>query len=117
MDCHDRVLRFAEISDDENYVFRVIRTPGLPDVKVHLSDAYNYGEMDYLQRPAILNRGDFVLIAKPEGNYFSEDVERARRDGIGLGKIGKFMGALNCKQVWLYKTPEEKHERRGRGTG
>lgn len=35
----------------------------------------------------------------------------ARREGLGIGMIGKFMGTLNSHDVWEYETPEERRER------
>jgi hypothetical protein len=80
-------------------------------ILVWLTDAYFFTEMDYHNRPLVLRTGDFILVAKPEGGFGVSDdlVEQAR---IGVGQIGKLMGALNTRQMWTYLTPDEREERR-----
>jgi hypothetical protein len=113
---HNKVVHVEDISDDENVIFRVVRRSPLSAVNVLLTDAYIYGEMDYLQKPTAIKRGDFILIARPESHMGDVNIEEVRKDGIGIGKIGKFMGALSSPAVWIYKSQEEKEdERRGRG--
>ncbi len=116
---HTKVSRVEEIKDADNYLYRITRVGFMPPLVVHLSDAYSYVEMEYLDKPRMLQRGDFILIAKPEGGCGPEDIERAKEDGIGMGKLAKLMGALNAVQIWTYKSSEEREEekRRRRGTG
>lgn len=108
MQGHSEVLRLTNILNEEDWLFRIERNRGRPAVIVHMSDAYFYGEMEYMTRPSCLGRGDFILIAKPEARYNDDLVDLARMDKIGIGKIGKLMGALGHEKVWLYKDREEK---------
>jgi hypothetical protein len=62
---------------------------------------------DYFSKPSILKRGDFILIARPEAGLNEEIIPIAKNDGIGIGQIGKLMGALNYKNVCEYTPPEE----------
>jgi hypothetical protein len=105
---HTIVVSCTPLPNDDDYLFEVARRCGMAPVLVHLSDAYRYGEVDYLTRPSQLKRGSFIIVAKPEGDYAEELVNQAREDGIGLGNIGKFMGALNRREVWKYESPEER---------
>jgi hypothetical protein len=75
---------------------------------VHLSDAYDYGQWEYLSHPREIGRGDFILIAGFNSRFDESLVELARKDGIGIGVLAKFMGALNLPELWKYKSPEEK---------
>jgi hypothetical protein len=112
---HSAVECYTDKSDGENYLFLIERNRERPPVLVHLSDAYFYGQLEYIARPSQLGRGDFILIARPEASYDEGIVAAARRNGIGIGKISKLMGALNQEKIWLYETIEEKKEReRGR---
>ena len=99
---HSKVSGFSEIPDDNDILYRIERVGDLPDLTVHLSDAYRYTMHDYYCKPAILGHGDFILIARPESEFSEDILAIAARDGIGIGQIGKFMGALNYKDTWLY---------------
>jgi hypothetical protein len=109
---HDRVLSFDPIPSEDDYLYIVHRTNGWPDVTVHLSDAYDYSFAEYVGRPHQLKRNSFVVIALPHAHsVWSAVVDDARDDGIGVGSIRKFMGALNYKDVGTYLTPDERKER------
>jgi len=97
---HSRVERFTRMLIADEYVYAIERTDGFGSVNVFLSDAYRFGRADYVGRPNQITRGDFILIARPEADFDVSLVERARKNGIGIGKIGKLMGALNYKSVW-----------------
>lgn len=89
------------------YIYTIHRKNGAP-VKVYISDAYQYDVGDYLSRPRELGPGDFIF-ANEFGRAISPDaVECARADRIGLGTFGKLKGALNCINVWEYRSPAEK---------
>lgn len=105
---HSEVLSLTNIPAEEDWLFRIERNRGRPPVIVHMSDAYFYGDMEYMARPSCLGGGDFILIARPEAHYSEDLVGTARKDKIGLGKIGKLMGALRHEKLWLYKDREEK---------
>lgn len=99
------------IQDSDEVVFEIERKND-PPIKVHLSDAYSYGEGEYLARPRQIRRGDFILITKPEARFDRSLIARARRDGIGIGQIRKFMGALNSTDVSQFVPQEERAKSR-----
>ena len=112
---HAVVAGCIDVFDKLNYIFRIERRRGLSTVLVYMSDAYFYTKLDYLSRPDEIGPGDFILIARPEAGFSSEALAEARRDCIGLGQIGKLMGALHHEEVWQYQTQEESAmEREGR---
>ena len=104
---HRKVASLVDISDEDNFIVRVERH-GLPAINVHLSDAYCYTEAEFLSRPASIQRGDFILVAKPEGSVTTEALQHARAERIGVGQIGRLMGALNYPEVWSYQPPESR---------
>jgi hypothetical protein len=106
---HSCVASWEPVDNAEEYVYLIKRTRGLPDVPVHLSDAYEYSRAEYLARPAeVTKRNSFVVLGDPHANSPRETlVAEARKDGVGIGDIGKFMGALNSRNVWEYQRPEE----------
>jgi hypothetical protein len=106
MNEHSKVARLSDISDHDNLLFRVERGRSLPDITVHLSDAYCYTIAEYLSRPSQIQKGDFILVAKPEGSFVDDVCLVAKDDCIGIGKLAKFMGALNHREVWNYEPPQ-----------
>ena len=104
---HDKVQRLTDISDDYAFLFEIVRQGAPTPVRVWLNDAYVFTEFDFHNRPDVITRGDFILVARPEAMHNWQDLEMAAENGIGLGKIGKLMGALNRKDVWKYRTKEE----------
>jgi hypothetical protein len=108
MNEHNRVDTWEPLDNDEVYLYLVRRTMGLPDVRVHLSDAYEYTRAEYLARPAeMTKRNSFVVLGLPHATTPRGTlVAEAGEDGVGIGDIGKFMGALNSRRVWEYQTPE-----------
>jgi hypothetical protein len=107
---HSCVERFTRMAVTGEYLYEVERTGGRKPVTVFLSDAYRFGEADYLGRPTQLRRGDFILVARPEAGFDKALIDRARLDGIGLGQIRKFMGALNHTPPCDYIPKEEKDD-------
>lgn len=108
---HDVVEAVDVLPNNDEYVFRITRTRGRSAVNVHLTDAYSYGKVEYASRPNEIQRGSFVVLGLPHGSYEDKVMEGARRDGIGIGHIGKLMGALNSDRAWEYETPDEKANR------
>lgn len=104
---HQNVEYVKDISTSEYYIYRLIRTNDLRDVVVVIDDSYHYGEFDYLSRPPQLNEGGFILIAKPESSFRTEDVEYHKEDKIIVGKIGTLLGALRIDEYWTYERPVE----------
>jgi len=113
MDDHGNVDRLEDITTEEFYLFTIRRARQRDSLTVWLSDAYIFGDMDFFNRPQELQRGDFILVAKPEGGFQVHD-ELIADAHIGVGKIGKFMGALNHRNPWEYLTHEERERREGR---
>jgi len=109
---HSKVLNFEKIDTDNDVVYRIVRISGLPDIHVHLSDAYSYSDYDYLSKPSIIGEGDYIMIAKPEASFGGTEFGVSRRDKIGFGKIGAFLGALNYRNVWEYETSYEREEKK-----
>ena len=102
MDGHSKVASFEDLSTDEFYIYRINRTGGLPPVIVWLSDAYRFTAGEFLARPR-RPKIDYVLIVRPEATNepMSED-----REGIGVGNLSGFMGALNKRRVNEYSIPK-----------
>lgn len=103
---HSKVIKIVQLDIDTEYVFHVVRIAGLPDINVHLSDAYRYTLYDYYAKPYAIREGDFILIARPEAEFDNNLVALAAKDKIGIGSIRKLMGALNRREVWKYHEPE-----------
>jgi hypothetical protein len=116
MNEHSRVVSWEPLDNDDEYLYRITRTQGLPEVYVHLTDAYEYSRAEYLARPAeVVGSNSFVLLGDPNANdATSALIAEARSDGVGVGKIGKFMGALNSRDVSEYESPQERQERETR---
>jgi hypothetical protein len=106
---HDCIESYAPLDNPEEYVYLMKRSRGLPDVRVCLTDAYVYSRAEYLSRPKEIRvRNSFVVYFN---NYYPPGdalIAEAKKEGVGLGGIGKFMGALNSRNVWEYETPEER---------
>lgn len=111
---HDCVESYAPLDNPEEYVYLIRRGRGHPDVRVCLTDAYVYTRAEYLARPKEVRvRNSFVLYF---GNYYPPGnalITEARKEGVGLGDIRKFMGALNYRNIWEYETPEERANKYG----
>jgi len=112
---HSMVSAVRELNVAGEFVYELDRHKFHDTVRVWLSDAYLFTEMDYHNRPQELRAGDYILIAKPEGGggVSQQFINVAR---IGVGKLGELMGALNVRQMWTYVPPtdEERKERKKR---
>lgn len=113
---HDKVHTYQDKSTATDSLFELNRNNSFPPVLVHLSDIYNYSEYDYYGRPKELKANSFVLIARPEAHFNEKSVEAARECHMGLGQIGKLLGALNLLNVWEYLTKEEREKRQRKST-
>ena len=113
MDEHNLVNNWEPIENDDEYLFRVRRTlsGSRSDVIVHLTDAYRYGLAEFFARPKQLRAGSYVVIGMPHADADPEVIERAKKHRIGIGHIGKFMGALNHKDIWKYISPDERRQK------
>ena len=113
MDEHSRVVNWMLIEDQYEYIFRIRRRlhGSESDVIVHLTDAYRYGFSDFFTRPNQLRTGSFVVIGMPHADVDPAAIGEARQHCIGIGHIGKFMGALNFENIWKYMTPDERQRK------
>jgi hypothetical protein len=98
---HSRVEAWEPLDNDAEYVYLITRRRGLPDVRVHVSDAYEYTRAECLARPAeVTGQNSFVVLRLPEAYAPGEALlTEAKSAGLGIGKIGKFMRALNSPNV------------------
>lgn len=117
MSAHDLVASYEPLDNKDEYVYLITRRRGLPAVRVHLSDAYEYTRAEFLARPSeVTERNSFVVLGLPHAYPPGEAlIEEARRERVGIGKIGKLMGALNYPDVSVYESPEERLEGAGGG--
>ena len=113
MDEHDRVINWEPITNQHEFLFKIRRTLNgrQNDVVVHLTDAYRYGLAEWFARPTQLRASSFVVLGMPHADFDLDVVEEAKKDHIGIGHIGKLMGALNHKNIWEYMTPEERNRK------
>ena len=111
---HDRVINWVIIVNQHEYLFKISRTlPGsASDVIVHLTDAYRYGLAEFFARPNELKVGSYIVLGMPHADVASEVIEEAKRHRIGIGHIGKFMGALNYEKIWEYLTRTNENRKR-----
>ena len=99
---HSRVDRFDDISTEEFFIYRIHRGGGLSPVIAWLSDAYRFTKAEYLAKPK-RPKPDYILIARPEATENTPMSENW--DGIGVGNMVGFMGALNKRRVNEYSPP------------
>ncbi len=113
MNHYDRVINWEPIASQDEYLFKVTRTlsGSKSDVVVHLTDAYRYGRAEFYARPGQLRAGSYVVIGMPHADAATEVIETAKLAHIGIGHIGKFMGALNHKNIWEYISPDERRQK------
>ena len=111
---HSSVISVHDVSTDEYFLYRISRKR-YGDVLVWLSDAYTFTDMDYANRPEQLQRGDYIVIAKPEGGG-GASAQFINAAEIGVGKLADLMGALNRRDMWSYVAPtwEERQEKKRR---
>ncbi len=107
MEFHQDVMKVEDISTKEHYMFRLTRRKGLRDVIVLVSDCYHFSEFDYLSKPAELNNGGFILLAKPESSFPNNLQHHVKEDKIIIGKISILLGALRVDEFWTYEKPVE----------
>lgn len=106
---HDAVSDLRLVSDADDFIYEIRRDRFGETMKVWLCDAYLFADTDFYNRPAILNAGDYIIVAKPEAG-FTIDYDLIRREKIGVGKIGKFMGAINLPEPWRFLDAVEREE-------
>jgi hypothetical protein len=96
---HTAVENCTDIPSEEYYLFRIYRKNGLSPVVVWLSDAYHFSRAEFLAKPKD-TKIDYVLIARPEA--MDNEPSSENWDGIGVGNIAGFMGALSKPRVCDY---------------
>lgn len=113
MNEHDKVISWMPIPSEDEYLFRITRRTGNSrnNIIVHLTDAYRYSLAEFYARPSELKAGSFVVIGMPHADAYDDVIDEARKGRIGVGHIGKFMGALNYRRMWEYWSPEERRRR------
>ncbi len=109
---HSKVQQCTHVPDDEESILRIDRTDGMSTVMVYLADAYDFSLGEYACRSSRIRRGDFILVSGFGPDIDTATIDMARKDGIGVGNLRRLMGALNYRNVWEYKSPEERGDRR-----
>lgn len=102
---HSKVEDCVQLRDETECLVEITRKGGLPTVRVHISDAYDYSSWDYQSRPSPV---DFILIGNFTEQFDHSLVAVARKDRIGIGGFRKLMGALNWTDMWKYELPEDR---------
>lgn len=104
LNSHNIVESLQMIEDDDFYIYLIKRKRGLSDLFVMLSDDYNFNDYSLITRHNILKNGGFILLARPEATY---DGNNNLENKLGIGKIGKLLGALNQNDFWNYQPPKK----------
>lgn len=102
LDGHQAIKSYKLIPDPDFYIFLIKRKFNYIDIYLVLSDEYSFGEYDIITKHSILKKGGFILIARPEANDYSENDPDNK---IGIGKMRKFLGAINKNDFWNYIPP------------
>lgn len=105
---HCAVESIEPIVLDDFYAYMVNRRRGMASMVVVLSDDYYFGAASLQSKPAILKDGGFFLIAKPEATGFGGNKPNEK---LGIGKIGKLIGALNREDFWNYEPPKKEEKK------
>ena len=84
------MANWEPLDNHHEYLYLIKRKRGLPDVRVHLSDAYEYSRGEYFARPTeVMGRNSFVVLGDPNAYSPSKAlVAEARNDGTGSGSSG-----------------------------
>ncbi|MCP9611949.1 hypothetical protein [Coprobacter tertius] len=105
---HNKVYSIQPIDLDDFYAYKIIRTFGLSDMIVVLSDDYYFSSSSLHAKPEILKEGGFFLIAKPEANdYFASFPD----EKLIVGKLGILLGAINKEEFWKYTIPPKRESK------
>jgi hypothetical protein len=101
---HTNVSKIEMINDSDFYIIKVYRNFG-SDLHVVLSDDYYFGDYAQIEAHSILKDGGFILIARPEATNSEGNDVKSR---IGVGKIGRLLGALNKPDYWTHEPAPKK---------
>lgn len=107
---YNKITSFKEIENSGYYIFDIQRVDGLSRFKVFFSDAYLFTQNDYyeLLNKGLMQKGDFILIARPESNYNNNLLEQAYNDGFYIGKTDFLVKFLNNNTDYIKKCVEDK---------
>lgn len=100
---HPIVIAVKPIQIDNYYAYEIERK-NMDSVILVLSDDYFLGENSIHNKPEILKNGGFFLKARPEGGGIEESIPEEK---LGIGRIGKLLGALNREDFWNYEPPKK----------
>ena len=112
LDQHQMVIAWKRVdhpSEDNDYLYLIMRNRGFSEMLVHASDEYSYSLTHYFQKPDKLDAGSFIYVARPEASYDFNIVEVAQKDRISIGKFAAIMGALYIEDHWDY-IPKERRK-------
>jgi hypothetical protein len=99
---HFVVDKLEKIEIDDFFAYKITRKKGMSSLIVVLSDDYAFNSESIHKKPAILKDGGFFLKARPEGSGIDKSIPEEK---LGLGKIGKLLGAINKEEYWNYEPP------------
>ena len=106
---HDAVSDLSVVGHDAEFLYRIRRDRFGDEFTVWLSDAYHFTEADLYNKPNEIGANDYIIIGKPEGG-FNLDYDLIKQEQIGVGKIGKFMGAINLPEPWRFLDEYEREK-------
>lgn len=100
---HNAVESIEFIELEDFYAYEVYRK-AMSSLIVVLSDDYYFGSSSLYNKPNILNNGGFFLIARPEASGIEKNLPEEK---LGVGRLGKLLGALNREDFWNYYPPSK----------
>jgi hypothetical protein len=104
LNSHNAVKCIESIELDDFYAYEIKRR-NMSSLIVVLSDDYYFGSSSLYNKPDILKNGGFFLIARPEASGIEKNIPQEK---LGIGKLGKLLGALNREDYWNYFPPSDK---------
>jgi hypothetical protein len=106
MEQHQKV---ASLVVESGGVYRLVRVGG-DTLRVFICECYAFGVAEYLETTSQLDQLNAIIINSAWCGYSPEAKRQCRDEGVGLFRIGEFMGALNRVDYWAYLTEwEEKY--------
>lgn len=104
LNSHNAVKCIESIELDDFYAYEIKRR-NMSSLILVLSDDYYFGSSSLYNKPDILKDGGFFLIARPEASGIEKNIPQEK---LGIGKLGKLLGALNREDYWNYFPPSDK---------
>lgn len=99
---HMNVKKFEKLELEDFYAYKIYRNRNMEPIIVVLSDEYYFSCSDIHNKSKVLKNGGFILIARPEASDYEENEPE---NHLGIGKIGKLLGAINKAKFWEYERP------------